>query len=300
MLFSSNNKLNNFSSLYLSKQDYLLSSFKIDPLAKLDDEGFATFFAANAIGSISPSSKFWMVGEPPINVNTAVLKVSGDYSAFNNQYLFDIELLDDKFCKILHENEGIIRYLTVDYTGNLSFCKDIGLDGIGAYSPQIFYYVYDRNHDFIILLKNINDIAKFVFFKASTESLTLVDPITGTTVPYNIQSIFRVRSRNPIPNKTNIFDPWVSYKRDFKTNSQEINHNRSYEQIKSNILFHNEFFNLSSTSIDLNSLSLKNTNTPENFQSRNNPFFNENNVEFRDYQSIFSGSNQKYGNDNIS
>ena len=75
----SDNKLNNFSSLYLSKQDYLLSSFKIDPLAKLDDEGFATFFAANAIGSISPSSKFWMVGEPPINVNTAVLKVSGDY-----------------------------------------------------------------------------------------------------------------------------------------------------------------------------------------------------------------------------
>lgn len=293
-------KLNNFSCLFLSKKDFLLSSFKIDSLAKLEDEGFSTFFAANAVGSITPSSKFWMVGEPPVEVNTAVLKVSGDYSAFNNQYLFDIELLDDKFCKILHENEGIIRYLTVDYTGNLSFCKDIGLDGIGAYSPQIFYYVYDRNYDFIILLKNINDIAKFVFFKASTESLTLVDPITGTTVPYNIQSIFRVRSRNPIPNKTNIFDPWVSYKRDFKTNSQEINHNRSYEQIKSNILFHNEFFNLSSTSIDLNSLSLKNTNTPENFQSRNNPFFNENNVEFRDYQSIFSGSNQKYGNDNIS
>jgi len=294
------NKLNNFSSLFLSKKDFILSSLKIDTLSKLEDEGFSTFFAANAVGSVTPSSRFWMVGEPPVTINTAVLKVSGDYSSFNNQYLFDIELLDNKFCKILHENEGIIRYLTVDYTGNLSFCKDTGLDGIGAYSPQIFYYVYDRRYDYIILLKNINDIAKFVFFNANTESLTLVDPITGTNVSYNVQSVFRVRSRNPIPNNTLLYDPWVSYKRDFKTNSQDINSERSYEQIQSNILFHNEFFNVSGSSLNLNSISLKNTNTPENFQSRNNPFFNENNVEFRDYQTIFSGSNQKYGNDNIS
>lgn len=294
------NKLNNFSSLFLSKKNFILSSFEINPLAKLEDEGFSTFFAANAVGSITPSSRFWVVGEPPVTINTAVLKVSGDYSSFTNQYLFDIELLDDKFCKILHENEGITRYLTVDYTGNLSFCKDVGLDGIGAYSPQIFYYVYDRGYDYIILLKNINDIAKYVFFNANTETLTLVDPITGSMVPYNVQSVFRVRTRNPIPNKTEIFDPWLSYKRNLKTNTQEVNRSRSYKQIESNILFHSEFFNLSSSFINLNSLSLKNTNTPENFQSRNNPFFNENNVEFRDYQTIFSGSNQKYGNDNIS
>lgn len=294
------NTLNNFSALFLSKKDLILSSFKIDPLAKLEDEGFSTYFAVNAIGTVTPSSRFWVVGEPPVTFNTAVLKVSGDYSGFNNQYLFDIELIDDKFCKILHENEGIIRYLTVDYTGNISFCKDVGLDGVGAYSPQIFYYVYDRAYDYIILLKNINDIAKYVFYNANTESLTLVDPITGTTVPYNIQSIFRVRSRNPAPNTTHIFDPWLSYKKDLHTNSQYVNSEKSIHKIKSNILFHNEFFTLSSSTFNLNALSLKNTNTPENYQSRNNPFFNENSVEFRDYKSLFSGHNQKYGNDNLS
>jgi hypothetical protein len=294
------NTLNNFSNLFLSKKDTILSSFKIDPLAKLEDEGFSTFFAANALGTITPSTKFWVVGEPPITVNSAVLKVSGDYAGFNNQYLFDVLLLDDKLCKILHENEGIERYLTVDYTGNLSFCKDIGLDSLGALSPQIFYYVYDRNYDFIVLLKNINDISKFVFFSTATESLTLVDPITGTTVPYNIQSIFRVRSRNSSPNNTSLLDPWVSYKKDFKTNSQDINTIKSFDQINSNFLYNNEFYNLSSSSLNVNALALKNTNTPENFQSRNNPFFSDNSVEFRDYQALFTGHNQQYGNDNIS
>ena len=294
------NTLNNFSNLFLSRQDTILSSFKIDPLAKLDDEGFSTYFAANAVGAITPSTKFWVVGEPPITINTAVLKVSGDYAGFNNQYLFDITLLDDKLCKILHENEGIERYLTVDYTGNLSFCKDVGLDPLGALSPQIFYYVYDRGYDYIILLKNINDISKFVFYSSATESLTLVDPITGTTVPYNIQSIFRVRSRNVIPNNTPLLDPWVSYKKDFKTNSQDINSTKSFEQVNSNFLYNNEFFNLSSSALTVNALALKNTNTPENFQSRNNPFFSENSVEFRDYRALFTGHNQLYGNDNIS
>jgi hypothetical protein len=294
------NTLNNFSNLFLSRKDTILSSFKIDPLAKLEDEGFSTFFAANALGTITPSTKFWVVGEPPITVNTAVVKVSGDYAGFNNQYLFDIELLDDKLCKILHENEGIIRYLTVDYTGNLSFCKDIGFDSLGALSPQIFYYVYDRNYDFIILLKNINDISKFVFFSSATDSLTLVDPITGTTVPYNIQSVFRVRSRNTSTNNTFLLDPWVSYKKDFKTNLQDINTTKSFDQINSNFLYNNEFFNLSGSSLNVNALALKNTNTPENFQSRNNPFFSENSVEFRDYQTLFTGHNQQYGNDNIS
>lgn len=293
-------KINNYSNLLLTRKDLITSAFKIENLDRLPDEGFSTYFAANAAGTITPSTKFWVVQEPPVDVNTAVVRVSGEYSKADNRYLFDIELLTEKFCKISHENANVTRYLTVDYTGNLSFAKDIQLDSIGALSPQIFYYVYDRAYNYMILIKNISDVPKFVSFNANLQALTLIDPITGTSIPYSISSVFRVRPRNIAPNNTKLFDPWMSYERDFKTNSQLISDDRSYNNINSNIMLNNEYYNISGGSIDFNALSLKNIYTPENKTSRGNPFFDENAVELRDYQALITGSNQNLGNDNIS
>jgi len=293
------NKINNFSNLFLTEKNTLSNAFTVEKLDPLSDEGFSTYFAANAAGSITPSTKFWVVEEPNILTNIAQVTVDGEFTNINNQYFFDVELISDKLCKISHENENIVRYLTVDYTGNLSFTKDAQLDIIGPLSPQIFYYVYDRGYNYMVLIKNINDIPKFVTFNANASDLSLTDPITGTSVPYSISSIFRVRERNPIPNKIDLFDPWVSYNKNFKTNSQDINLDRSFNKINNNFLLSNEFYNISSNFIDFNILSLKNNFTPEYNLSRGNPFFDESNVELRDYQKINSGTYQNLGNDNI-
>jgi len=293
------NRINNYSNLFLTKNDFLVSGIKVEPLNNLDDEGFATYFAANAPGTITPSTKFWVVDEPSKATFTANLAVSGEIANINNKYFFDIQFITEKLCKIAHENENIIRYLTVDYTGNLSFCKDLGLDSIGEYSPQQFYYVYDRRYNFVVFLKNVNDIPLYVTFNANNNELVLTDPLTGTTVPYSISSIFRIVKRNESPNSTKTYDPWLSYKKDFFTNSQNVNFNRSFDNIKSNLLLNSEYFNIEKNAIDFNVLSLKNSSTPENFQSRGNPFFNEQNIEFRNYTSLFTGSNQEKGNDNI-
>jgi hypothetical protein len=49
----------------------------------------------------------------------------------------------------------------------------------------------------------------------------------------------------------------------------------------------NEGTNITGSAVGVNILSLKNTNTPENYQTRNNPFFNQNQVENRDYKIGF-------------
>ena len=294
------NKINNFSNLFLTRNGALTSGFYVEKLNKLEDEGFSTYFAANAAGTITPSTKFWVVDEPNININLANVKVNGEFSNINNRYFFDVELISEKFCKISHENDNVVRFLTVDYTGNLSFTKDIQLDALGPLSPQVFYYVYDRSYNYIVLIKNISDIPKFVTFNPNLESLTLTDPITGTSVPYSITSVFRIRERNPSPNETKLSDPWVSYTRDFKTNSQNINSIRSYESINTNLLLNSEYYNISSNYINFNVLSLKNDFTPEYNLSRGNPFFAEQNVELRDYQRLHTGTYQNLGSDNIS
>lgn len=293
------NKINNFSSLYLTRSADLSSCLYVESLAPVDDEGFSTYFAVNAASTFTPNTRFWVVQEPEYYTNKANLSSNGRYDKINNGYFFDVELLDDKFCKISHENDNVTRYLTVDFSGNICFTKDVGLDQLGQRSPQIFYYVYDRSYSYIIFIKNINDVCKFVTYDSEfPDRLLLVDPLTGTSVPYSVSSIFKIRTRASSSNSTTLYDPWVSYQKNFKTNTQEINKDRSFNNVPSNLLINNEFFNINN-SLDVNVMSLKNTNTPSNYQSRNNPFFNEKNVVFRDYKSLFTGTNQLLGDDNI-
>lgn len=297
---ANDHKINNFSNLILTTNSGITSSFYIEPPEYLYDYGFTTYFAVNAPGAITPGTKFWVVDEPDVSVNRADLAVNGELSNIDNRYFFDVNFVSEKFCKISHENDEIERYLTVDYTGNLSFCKDAGLDSLGEYSPQLFMYIYDRDFKFLVLIKNINDICKYVTFDATNEQLTLADPLTGTAIPYSISSILRINPRNKSPNITSLKDSWLSYKKDLFTNSQNVDTLKSFEQINSNLLLNSEYYNISGSSIDFNILSLKNTSNSENLQARGNPFFDEKNVEFRDYQALFTGSNQQFGNDNIS
>jgi hypothetical protein len=299
--------INNFSTLYLTNQQTLTSNLYIDSLEPLPDEGFSTFLAANAINSITPFSKYWVVEEPSNPEGTARLALTGQQALMDNRYFFDIYFIDEKLCYIAHENNKNIWYLTVDYLGELLFAPWGNYNYLGDASPQIFYYIYDRESDFIVFYKNASDISKYLAYNAANNDILLVDPVTATETPYPSLAIFRCQTRNEAPNKTKLFDPWVSYEKNFKTNTLDINENIAPPLVNSNFLINAQYYNITGNDINTNILSLKNTNTPENYQSRNNPFqidkkpglFVENETNFRDYKKIFSGSNQLLGDDNI-
>lgn len=302
------NSINNFSNLFLTNSKDLSSVAYIENLSELRDEGFSTYLAANALIAFDDTTKFLVVQEPGIEQETAFCAMTGTYEEINNRYMFDIEFLSDKLCKISHENENIIRYLTVDYLGNLIFAKDGQFDYLVDQSPQIFYYIYNRSSDFIVFLKNNNDIAKYIVYNPDLPipSLSLGDPLTGADLPYQNRAVFKCTPRSEAPNDTKLVDSWVSYTKDFKTNSLDVNNSRSFESVSNNLLINNEFYSVTGTDMTVNILSLKNTNTPENLQSRSNPFqanrsplFNEKSVQNRNYKKLFTGSNQRYGNDNI-
>ncbi|NBW58532.1 hypothetical protein EBR43_12320, partial [bacterium] len=290
---------NNYSNLYLSRRDNINASANIEPLEPLADEGFSTFLAVNATTVFTPASRFWVVQEPAETVNTAMLAASGTLTSIDNRYFFEILFLDDYTCKVIHENDGIGRYLTVDYIGNLVFAKDANTDYLGEKSPQIFNYIYDRINELIVFIKNVNDVIYYVAFQQSNDELILTPSLTGTNFSFTTNSIFKCAARSETANYTPINDPWLAYKKNSLNNSLAINSALSYENSNSNVLTNTQYLNASAGNIDVNLLSLKNTNTPENYQSRNNPFFNENRTLMRDFKKLFTGSNQLLGNDNI-
>jgi hypothetical protein len=300
------NTINNFSNLFLTNKLPLSTAITINNLDPLTDEGFSTYLAADALRGITGASRFLVVQEPPVQINTAFCSMSGTFNLIDDRYMFDIQFITDKLCKIYHENDNVKRYLTVDYSGALRFAKDANLDYLEDANPQSFYYVYDKDSDYIIFLKNVNDIAKYVYYDAGQNNIALTDPLTSADLPYSTRAIFKCTPRADNSNDTKLLDPWVSYKRDFHTNQQNINGVRSYPTIPGNLLVNSEYYKITGTELPINILSLKNTATPENAHTRGNPhqrqrsdMFFETDVEMRDYKKLYTGSNQKYGNDNI-
>jgi len=290
--------INNYSSLSLTDRKTLNNVLELTPLAPLQDEGFSSYLAANALYSITDRTRFWVVEEPDISFNTASVKVSGTSTKMNNTYYFEIIFLDSNTCKIAHENDGIKRYLTTDITNSLVFSKDASLDNLGEYSPQIFLYTYDRPNDLIVFYKNLSDIIYYVGYDSAMQELTLISTITGTNLNFTNQTVFRCQKRTDDSNITPLVDPWVSYEKN-SNNTIPIYKNLSYKNVESNMLLNSQYYTISGDTLDTNILSLKNTNTPENYQSRANPFFQEPEVLMRDYKKLFTGSNQELGNDNI-
>ena len=293
-------KTNNFSNLYLTEKKLLSDATFIKPLEYLPDEGFSTYLAVNALNNtIVSTTKFLVVEEPPFNINVANLSISGSFLNIDNRYFVEVELLNDKLCKVAHENSGIKRYLTYSTTGNIVFAKDAALDFLGEYSPQIFGYIYDRDNDFIVFYKNVSDIVNYVTFNPELNNLQLVQALSGSGITFKNNSIFKCVKRGDAANSTSLTNSWVSYNKNLDNNRLEINEDRSYESLEENFLVNSEYFNISSNELNYNILALKNTNTPENDQARCNPFLDKQEIINRDYKQLFTGSNQELGNDNV-
>lgn len=296
---------NNYSNLFLSQSVPLVSSVYIKDLDYIQDDGFTTYLAANSPGGVASDSPCLVVQELPYNVTTAAVSMSGLFSNINNSYFFTIKFHTDNLCKIEHVNGSVTRYLTMGADSSLYFTFDTGTDYLGELSPQLFYYFYDRVGNFIVFSKNLQDFPTYLCFDGLS-SLSSLPAISG--IPsYPSSAIFTCVNRSIESNNTALYDPWVSYQQNFLTNTQDINLNKSNQNVNSNLLLNSQYLSITGTSLDVNALSLKNTSTPENYQSRNNPyqfsksqFLTEDDTNLRDYKSLFTGSNQLLGDDNIS
>jgi hypothetical protein len=296
---------NNYSNLFLTQSVPLTSSAYIQDLEHINDDGFTTYLAANAEDGIVSTSNFLVVQEPGSSVATAAISMSGYYVNLDNRYLFTVKFYTDSLCKVEHINANIIRYLTIGSDLSLYFTFDTNTDYLEDQSPQFFNYLYSRSNNYLILSKNVQDVPHYIGYDSTTTSLT-ADAASAGIPSWPSTAIFTCIERPVEPNNTILFDPWVGYTPNLLTNTQDINIDSSTQNINSNILLHSQYLTLTGSSFDVNAISLKTTNTPENYQSRNNPFQSNKSSflagddnEMREYKSLFTGSNQALGNDTI-
>jgi len=301
---------NKFSNFYLTDRFILKDKLSVRELENPQVEVFTTWLASDADKLLGTKTNFWVTEDIDTNQTTVEVMASGGFLDVSNQYIFDIYLLNNNLCRVGHTYGKYTRYLTINYlnaTGSY-FCLDNGQDPYDPNSTQTFYYLYDRNNDFIVFYKLVNDIAYILQTDESTKELTLFIPGTSNDFGFTEDQIYRCRSRFEPITKPRLENNWVVYTKNFLKNNLTIddkpvpenNLSPSFIGINSNFLLNTEYYKLSNNSLPINILTLKNTNTPEEFKSRNNPFcVREDEVLMRQYRKLFTGANQKGGHDNI-
>jgi hypothetical protein len=134
-----------------------------------------------------------------------------------------------------------------------------------------------------------NDYGVLGFVEAKSGNMPIPKASVMRTIPY---------TRNSIDNK--ISNTWVSYSIYGEQNNLNVNESKSYKNIYNNYMLSVPYKTITSETAEYNVLQLKNQLTPKYESSRGNPFPNYRECDHREYDKIFSGTNQIRGTDQLS
>ena len=134
------------------------------------------------------------------------------------------------------------------------------------------------------LLRN----AQFRFQEAQSGNFPIPKNSILRTIPYNKNT-----------KNTKIINNWVSYSTFGDQNNLNINTKKSYQNIYNNYMLSVPYKTITKTKAKYNALQLKNQQTPDSTQSRSNPFPNYRDCDHREYDKMFTGTNQIKGTDQI-
>lgn len=292
-------KSNNFSKLFLSKKKKLSDLFEIDELAPTP-VSFATYFAFNSVEGINAKSVYLHANDTTaVNTNNALL-YTDPAEELDNSHFFDIVFIDSLFCKIKHEHGGLVRYLTLDYSFNINLAIDAGLSSLGEADPQMFYYFLDDVNDLIILYKKVLDFPYYVTYNQYTRKCSLIQPPTGPNFPFNFNGVLRMRPYTQPSLQYTFNNHHAHYAKDTQNSALNTSDQLSYNEIQNNFIGHTEVGTITSTEVPFNVLTLKNNQSPQNNTATPSEVFTDKFFSDRQYNKIFAGSSQIYGDDCIS
>lgn len=244
-------------------------------------------------------------------------------------YYFNIMYIDSINCYIYHQTGDDRWYLSHKDEGGetLKFVKitiepslENNPDEIEASGGNKIKFQYTRSREGLIrFYKQLNSSTHVLKLlsdedrQANPDSLPIrledmLDPDgdgdTVTQSPNVLEltpdTTLRTRPRYETNISKNVIQSHVfNYKKDINYNQLEIDKDKTSSQ-QVNTLVHSEYYFLTGESFPVNFFGLKNLQTPSNINSSNNIFPGQSNEYHRDYNKVFTGSNQTGGSSNIS
>ena len=301
MLSATNDvKINNFSNLYLTDRKKLSDILSVKPLTKVQ-RIFTSFLAFNSVGGTGDDSVYWEFEETPIGELGRTCRATTISTLPINENFFEIVFLDEILCEIHHNDNNIDYKLSLDYSFNLGFAPGFDLlylDGRPIH-PQVFYYVYDEDNDYIVFYKKVLDFPYYLTFNPARNILGLKQPPLGSLDTFPVDSILKLRPRVD-PVDTYVLSEYnAKYDRSTQSNKLDVSDITSRRDIKNNYLINTEYSNITGEDVLVNLLTLKNELSPQNNNADTDPYVLTDDFTYRDYKKLFTGTQQVHGSENI-
>lgn len=288
-------KNNNFSHLFLTKKQKnsdILEAKKNKEKEYLDIITTLSFFSYDSSNSLKPGVWLWVdsgYNNFEVDSSKTTLKLlEGTPNSYAN-YLFRVECLNSKKCRISHSYASNTFYLIYEKDGfKLSTKK----------TPENSEFTYLIDGQQLKLFLDIDNVTCPIICSKSKDAWKLdID----RKFEMNENSILYINSTEEIINHY-INNSWIKYDR--KNAIDAVNVEKSIKNLESQFICHHEYSNNEDL---INLIPLKNnltyqgtsTNGGNLLLSSNGKFIESPQVDYRNYTSIHSGYNQERGNDNI-
>lgn len=274
-------KINNYTLNVISKNDKLSNILELTQDDSIKNK--MCYFYTSSSHLVDDYSRYW-------KFETDFISLSTDYNNYTDKNIFEIDFIDNETCKIFH-NENNLKYVLA-YSISLSTIRSIPLtaNNIENYKTIFNYNLKDDNK---IILYVKNNLGNFVIKNKNSKLILIKKNLIERENFFYIKKISKL-------NNISIQNNWVSYEIGFDKNNLNLQESKSYFDIKNNFLMSTTINAISSSSLPLNLLTLKNQLNQENEQGRGNVFLsNENETNFKEYESIFTGGYRELGYDKI-
>ena len=297
---------NNYSTLMMSDLCRLDDLIDLDVNTTDYPEQFTTTLTFDSSPVITTTSKYLKIlprvddsderdlifGEDIID-NVAYDSYYFNQTEDDNDIYFSINLISHDQLTISHNDNYANVYLTLRSDGTFTFRVGT-LDEPS--SSQIFKYFINKTTGSLILMTEVAGVTSYIGTKAGELSLLTPSIEDPKYPPSSLISIFPYSKTSK---RMSIINSWVSYKTTGDLNNLNVNESRSYKDVFNNFIFSNQYSCITGSNMNLDIIQLKNQLTSDSNSTRNNPFPNFIDCDHREYDSIFTGSNQIRGTDNM-
>lgn len=218
--------------------------------------------------------------------------ITGRVSNINDLFYFTFDFSDPFTCTLSHNYANEDYFLTFNPANlNLNFVILSSFTVNNDYNRRFFYTFNKRNQSLSLQVRSGGQAWQVIRDNFTRRfALCAVEDISFT----DTRAIFYLTAF-AFPEKPKATIDWGSYLRTFNQNNIDIDKDKSYFDVNSNLLVHAEYFNIEKEGLKTNFITLKSHLNTHNLQGRGNVFPNEDPIHYRNYVSIFSGNRQEKG-----
>jgi hypothetical protein len=235
---------------------------------------------------------------------TALLSATNSNKGQNSY--FEFEFVDQNHCYVRHTTPNrVLQYLTVSHTTTAGLTFTARNSGVNRKTDsQIFEYMFNEPSGTITLFAHLSSSTDSSIPLVVQNHLSVGQYLSASTFSsINSGNKFYIISKSiKAPSQFNIGSSWTTYASSVDVNSNEYSISKSVSAIKNNYLVHSSLNNLvfSAHKLICDVLPLKTLLTPAGTNSKDNPYTgNESEMDHRSYASLYTGSNEENGYDNI-